>query len=149
MNDDLKKLLKLHEGIRLRPYICPAGFHTIGVGHNFDANPLPESIGLYLKSHGCITEEMADQLLELDIAVARRGCEKLFPEFPEYSQARQNALIDMMFNMGFGTMKTFKTTIALIWDKRWKDAAENLEKSKWYRQVGNRAKTICRMLWEG
>jgi len=80
--------------------------------------------------------------------VARRGCEKLFPQFPEYSQARQNALIDMMFNMGFGTMKTFKTTIALIWDERWKDAAENLEKSKWYRQVGNRAKTICRMLRE-
>ena len=26
-------LIKKHEGVRLRPYICPSGLHTVGIGH--------------------------------------------------------------------------------------------------------------------
>jgi len=146
---NLKEQLKRHEGYKLKPYKCPAGFRTIGAGHNYDANPLPEGMAEYLDDHGRITDEMADQLLERDIAAARSGCEKLYPRFKEFSEARQNALIDMMFNMGYRTLRSFKITNLLINSNNWTGAADNLVKTKWYRQVKGRAKTVCSMLREG
>jgi len=146
---NLKEQLKLHEGYKLKPYTCPAGFRTIGVGHNYDANPLPEAIAQHLDACGSITGEMADQLLGQDIAAARRNCEKLYPRFKEFSEVRQSALIDMMFNMGYRTMRSFKTTNLLINSNNWRGAADNLVKTKWYRQVKGRAKTVCAMLREG
>ena len=32
--------LVLHEGLRLEPYICPAGYWTIGVGRNLESKGL-------------------------------------------------------------------------------------------------------------
>jgi len=38
------KLIKHHEGVRSKPYRCPAGLWTVGVGHLIgDGKSLPES----------------------------------------------------------------------------------------------------------
>lgn len=38
-NEAVQRLC-LHEGIRLQPYRCPAGYLTIGVGRNLETNQL-------------------------------------------------------------------------------------------------------------
>lgn len=38
LNEAVQRLC-LHEGIRLQPYRCPAGYLTIGVGRNLETNP--------------------------------------------------------------------------------------------------------------
>jgi lysozyme len=144
--ESLKEQLRLHEGYKLKPYKCPAGFNTIGIGHNYDANPLPPDIAAYLAAHGRITDEMADRLLEADIAAATADCRKLYPGFDGFPQVKRYALIDMMFNMGLGTLRKFTTTNLFINSGRWIEASENLKKTAWYKQVGKRAKTVCRML---
>jgi len=144
----IREQLKQHEGLRLRPYRCPAGRLTIGYGHNCEANPLPEHIGQYLAEHGCITEKMADELLDRDIFNAVKDCRKLYPAFDAFLPPKQNALIDMIFNLGYSGLRKFTTTNLFINAGRWRDAAENLKRTKWYGQVGNRAKTICKMLTE-
>ena len=149
MNQKLVDMLKLHEGYRLKPYKCTAGKNTIGVGHNYDANPLPAEIALYLKSNGQITDEMAMWLLEKDVQTAILDCERIYPLFKTFSENRQNALIDLMFNLGIGTMITFKGTLQRVNAGLWDEAARRLEGSAYYQQVGNRAKEICRLLREG
>ena len=33
VSDKAIKMIKHHEGVRQRPYRCPAKLHTVGVGH--------------------------------------------------------------------------------------------------------------------
>jgi len=42
---NIKKIadqLILHEGLRLKPYHCPAGKHTIGIGRNLEDKGITE-----------------------------------------------------------------------------------------------------------
>jgi lysozyme len=136
MNENLRTMLIRHEGYRLIPYLCTAGFQTIGVGHNCDANPLPEDIHLQMSLYGFISEGMVEQLLEMDVEIAEKSCRKLYPAFDEFTQDRQDALIDLMFNMGERGLKAFKNTNKAINEGRWVDAANGIRKSLYWKQLG-------------
>jgi lysozyme len=145
----LPEMIKRHEGLRLKPYRCPAGKLTIGVGWNIDANPLPPDIRDHLKKHGAITGEMAERLLTISIGRAAHACRVLYPDFSMFLPKRQDALIDLMFNMGPGTLKRFVTTNQAINQGRWEDAANGLQASKWFTQVGARGPEIVDMIRTG
>lgn len=145
----LRELLIKHEGWRNKPYLCSAGFWTIGVGHNFDANPLPKDMADYLEQNGRITDEMVEQLLRDDIQVAISDCKRLYPEFDSFSENRRNALVDFLFNVGYKTAKTFVRTNNAVNSADWTLAAAYMAHSLWYAQVGSRAITITSMISEG
>ena len=149
MLEDLKKLLIKHEGYKKEPYRCSANKLSVGVGHNVDANGLPEDIQAYLDENGFITDEMIDLLLETDISIAAADCRELYPNFDLFSDNRQMALIDFLFNVGRSTASSFKNTNRAINEERWSDAADNFTKSLWYKQVKNRAVTIVSMIRKG
>ena len=158
----LKDLITEFEGDELKPYICPAGFNSIGRGYNFDANPLPEDIKAYLDAHGEITQEMSDRLLkisskkaemDLDAALAvpiifngekayRMPPGSIFPN-------RYIALTSVMFNVGPAGFRKFKKMIKAVQDGDWSKAADELLNSKRTKQVGERAEIEARMLREG
>jgi len=146
MNEKLKDLLVKHEGIRFKPYKCSAGFNTIGIGHNYDANPLPEDIREYLDEHGEITPEMVDRLLSADIAISLGACKRLYPDFDGFTETRQIALLDFIFNIGEGTARKFQVTNRAINQGRWDDAAKGLMNSRWFKQVGRRGPEIVAMI---
>ena len=96
-------LLEKHEGRKHKPYRCTGGKRTIGIGHNFDDNPLPQHIADYLKKNGQITDDMVDELLETDILHATADCCVLFPGFDSFSERRKMALVDFVFQLFFIT----------------------------------------------
>ena len=145
----IKELLTLHEGRKNKPYKCPAGKNTIGVGRNFDDNPLPPDIADYLKKNGQITDEMIDQLLETDIRHVTADCKVLFPSWDSFSPARQMAFIDFVFNVGFGGARKFVHMIAVANTGRWDDVVKELKDSRWAGQVPNRAKDLISMIEDG
>jgi len=147
--DGLASLIRKHEGLSLKPYLCPANKATIGIGHNYDANPLPDVVAHHLDVFGCITPEMADQLLEEDIIIASDNCHKLYRDFDKFSERRRWALIDFVFNVGLTTAKSFYNTNRAINREDWEAAAQGFEKSLWYRQVNHRAVEIVSMIREG
>ena len=130
----LKNQLILHEGLKLEPYECTAGKLTIGVGRNI------EDIG--------ITEDEARYLLDNDIL---RVCDELdrnLPWWRDLSDARQRVLVDMVFNLGISRFMQFQNTIAAIESGDYETAAGEMLDSRWANQVGNRAKTLSRMMRE-
>lgn len=145
----LKALLKKHEGVRHCPYHCSAGAKTIGVGHNYEANPLPPDIADFLKENRWITDKMIDRLLEADIRQSTADCRVLFPDWDNFSDRRQAALVDFVFNLGFRRASRFAKAVAAINTGRWEDAAEHMRDSAWAEQVKGRAKTITAMIEEG
>jgi lysozyme len=130
MIDQLKAELRQDEGVRAFPYddsngktinLSSGGNVTIGVGHNLSAAPLPEPV--------------IDWLLSNDITAAMQIALRLFPDLETWSQNRQCAICNLIFNIGEKGFIGFKNTIRAIREQRWDGAADNLMLSKWYQQI--------------
>jgi len=146
--DLLREMLIRHEGLRLRPYKDTRDLWTIGVGWNMK-NELPEDIKACLNLTGSITQDMADRLLNISIDMAVRQCRAIFTNFDKFSDNRQAALADWIFNVGAGTAMKFKKMISAIVQGEWERAADELQDSKWFSQVGVRGPELCGMIRNG
>jgi lysozyme len=135
MNDELIKMIKRHEGFRSKPYRCTAKKLTIGYGRNLD------DVG--------ISEQEAEFLLSKDIKHSIDILIRIFPDFYAYTENRQNALIDMMFNLGANRFLLFRKMIIAIKKDDWEGAANEAKDSEWHKQVGYRALEIEHLLKEG
>ena len=145
----IPEFISKHEGRRKKPYKCTAGKNTIGVGWNYDDNPLPSYIADYLKKHGEITDEMVDYLLQISISTAKADCHTLFPDFDNFSENRRMALTDFVFQLGLIRASYFVNSIAMINTGRWEEAAENMLKSNWAKQTPKRAAEVTNLIEVG
>jgi len=138
---NVSDLVKKHEGLRLTPYQCTEGFWTIGYGHNLDAHgePVPE----------IITLAQAEDLFEMDLAVAVVQCEDLFPNWADIDEVRQAVLIDMCFNLGKQRLWKFFRMREAIGSRDWGQAAIQMEHSAWAWQTGHRAQEDIEMMRSG
>jgi len=128
----LKDQLILHEGLKLKPYKCTAGKLTIGVGRNI------EDIG--------ITEGEARALLDNDILRVAQELDNGLPWWRDLSDVRQRVLLDMAFNLGTPTLMKFKNTLGLIEAGDFVGASEEMLRSRWAEQVGQRALTLSKAM---
>jgi lysozyme len=101
--------IKKDEGVRLRPYRCPALLWTVGVGHVIDPNhirvKLDERKGLSIPDGWDRVLSMAevDDILAKDLATFERGVLRLCPE--GLTQGRFDALVSFSFNVGLGNLQ--------------------------------------------
>ena len=129
--------LKRHEGVRTHAYQCTANMTTVGVGRNID-----EDGGL-----GLSIDEI-EFLLENDI----RRCKQeliLLPWFTEIDSVRQDALVNMCFNLGFTRLMGFKNALTAMSVGDYDKAADEFMDSRWAKQVGSRADEVCEMIRSG
>lgn len=127
--------LKMHEGIKLKPYKCTAGKLTIGYGRN-------------LVDRG-ITHDEAEFLLFNDIHSVCLELKKELPWFESLDDVRQRVLLDMAFNLGINGLLKFKVTLQNIADGKYEKAAANMLASKWAIQVGQRSSRLSTMMGTG
>jgi lysozyme len=142
----IQDMIRKHEGLRLTPYYCPAGQRTIGYGWNIDAHELPSDIASCLRINGAITQDMADRLLNISITVATEDCKAIYPGFEKFSDARRDALVDFVFNVGSSVALRFKKMRAAIAAGEWDSAADEMIFSDWFKQVGRRGPEIVGMV---
>lgn len=128
-------IVRLNEGLRLKPYHCTAGKLTIGYGRNL------EDVG--------ITAEEAEMLLYNDLAAADRDLKRALPWVASLDAARQEALLDMAFNLGISRLLRFKKMLAALQEKDWEGAANQCLDSTYARQVGARAHRNAHALKHG
>jgi lysozyme len=136
---NLEEQLIRHEGLRLKPYRCPAGKLTIGVGRN-------------IEDRG-ITRGEALVMLKNDIAGASADVDSLLDEFGirkwELNQAQLDALTNMAFNLGQKRLSGFKKMFAAIKDGNFDLAAAEILNSKYARDVGQRAVELANQMSSG
>jgi lysozyme len=102
-------LIKKFEGVRSRPYRCPAGLWTVGVGHLIgDGKQLPDS---YNRS---FTENEIDAILRKDLARFERGVVMQFPMSYRFTQGMFDALVSFSFNLGLGALQRSTVRSALL-----------------------------------
>ena len=153
--------LKLHEGLRLKPYKCSAGKWTIGVGHNYQDTGLPD----WLKHETLIignnisewtdrlskafTSDMAERLLNEDVAKYESQIIKKMPKYEKLDAVRKKVVLDMTFNMGVGWIDKFENTVTMINVGDYIGAANGMMNSAWAKQVGKRAQRLANMMRTG
>ena len=103
-------MIKHHEGLRTKPYRCPALLWTVGVGHVIDPThaavryeerknlPIPAGWDRVL-SPGEV-----DALLAQDLAKFERGVARLCPAALN-SQGIFDSLVSFSFNVGLGNLQ--------------------------------------------
>jgi lysozyme len=104
------KMISHHEGIRLKPYRCPARLWTIGVGHVIEANhakvPFEDRNNLAIPEgwNRTFTMEEVNAILAKDLERFERGVLKYCPSAIA-NQSRMDALVSFSFNLGLGTLQ--------------------------------------------
>ena len=151
--EKLKAELVKHEGKRNHVYKDTEGHPTIGVGFNLDrgdAKTKIEALGLDYAKVKAGTQDLTDaqvyQLLDGDMDTAIVDSKSVFPKFADLSDVRQRVIADMMFNLGKSKFLGFKKMIEAVNAGDFAKAADEMKDSAWYRQVGQRGKTLEKML---
>lgn len=98
VSDECIKMIKHHEGVRLKPYQDPIGLWTVGVGHLIgDGKTLP------IEWFRTLTIDEVDELLKSDLRKFERGVLRLCPN--HLTQSRFDALVSFAFNVGLGNLQ--------------------------------------------
>ena len=97
------------------PYVCPAGFWTIGYGHLCDPK------------HPPITEAEAEVYLALDLQSALAATLRFCPVLATEPEERLAAIVDFTINLGAGRLQT-STLRRRINQRDWTSAASELRR---------------------
>lgn len=121
------QMIKHHEGVRVKPYRCPALLWTCGVGHVIDQNhikvPFNDRKNLPIPDGWDRVLSMAevDDILAKDLVTFERGVLRLCPS--GLTQGRFDALVSFSFNVGLGNLQ--RSTIRMKHNRgEFKEAAE-------------------------
>lgn len=126
--------LKIHEGYREKPYKCTAGKMTIGYGTNLDAG---------------IDEAEAEFLLAYRMKKIISEIKKALPWVESLDTARAWVLYNMGYNLGTAGLLAFKNTLKSVESGDYKKASKQMQDSTWFKQVGGRARELCKQMESG
>jgi lysozyme len=129
------------EGYREHAYKDSLGYWTIGIGHFLGSDNKWASLNWFPKQ--IFVTFLAD------VAAAEQVARSLYPHFDSLSDARQRAVINMSFNMGYGTLVKFVNSNRLFNEGKFAEAADNFMKSKWAAQVEKRARYVTELIRNG
>lgn len=104
-----------HDPNRAYPYICPAGYPTIGYGH------------LCKPDHPPITEAEAEIYLAQDLQAALAATLRYCPVLATEPENRLAAIVDFTFNLGAGRLQT-STLRRRVNQRDWTTAAAELRR---------------------
>jgi lysozyme len=131
----LERQLSIDEGRRALVYTDTVGKITGGIGRNLTDRPFfDDEIALMLKN---------------DIALVQRELDQRLPWWREMTDARQNVLANMCFNLGINRLMGFGKTLTHMRVGEYEAAAVEMLDSKWAKQVGARAVRLAALMREG
>lgn len=109
VSDYALKAIKHHESVRNKPYLCPAGLWTVGVGHVLYTSqarlPVAQrgSVSLRIEDFRIFSKEEIDAILAADLQRFERGVLRYCPAIA--TQGQFDALVSFSFNVGLGTLQ--------------------------------------------
>lgn len=127
--------LAIDEGRRKLVYTDTVGKLTAGVGRNITDRPF--------------SDDEIDLMLKNDIDMVERQLDRAIPWWRKLDEVRQTVLANMAFNMGVPKLLGFSMTLDLVHAGRYDAAAQEMLRSKWAAQVGERALRLSAMMRRG
>lgn len=110
VSDAAIRMVKHHEGVRLRPYRCPALLWTTAVGHVIDPSHAAvkyedrKNLPIPAGWDRSLTMDEVDAILAQDLGRFERGVARLCPAAVNH-QGQFDALVSFAFNVGLGNLQ--------------------------------------------
>lgn len=134
--------LKADEGLKLQAYPDPKSGGspwTIGYGHT----------GLNVHPGLTWTQAQAEQALGEDVASVKADLDRFYGWWRGLSDIRQDALVNMTFNLGIGGLRSFKNMLWALRRQDFQTAAQEMLNSEWAREVPRRAARLAEQMKTG
>ena len=138
----IKEDLIRHEGYIREIYLDSEGYETFGVGHLVTELDVEHTWPVGTP----VTDERILAVFEEDFLDALEDAESLVDGLYNHPDAVIRVLVNMAFNLGRTRLRQFKNMLAAIEARDYKKAADEMEDSKWYRQVGRRSKELVNIM---
>jgi len=109
VSDKVIHMIKHHEGVRTKPYQCPALLWTVGVGHGIDPHhakvPMADRKQLPIPNgwDRVLSMDEVNDILKKDLDRFEKGVLRLCPG--KLTQGQFDALVSFSFNVGLGNLQ--------------------------------------------
>jgi len=154
--DIIKEIIsrvKQHEGVKSKKYIDSRGIPTVGVGFNLkrkDADQKLKSVGAnptkVKQGKQALNNKQIETLLIGDLKNSKEAANRIVGNLAQHPSGVQGVLVEMIFNLGAQGVSEFKNFLSAVKSKNYKQAAKEMLKSAWSKQVGNRAQTLSKIV---
>lgn len=141
----LTDYIALSEGRENKVYLDTKKIETIGIGFNLTRNGARAAVtgvgadfDRIFKGLDTLTDEQIDKLFLPDVDASIAGARRVVKSFDKLNLARQIVVVDMVFNNGEAGFKAFAKTLDAIEKADFEKAADEMQKAKWFKQVGDR-----------
>ena len=133
--DRLREELKIDEGCKYEIYLDHLGLPTAGIGHLLTGKD-----DEYNKPIGTVvSEKRVTEWFDQDIQMTMSDCKKVYDDWDALPEEVKLIMANMMFNLGYPRFCKFKKMIQAVKDGNWIEAGNQMQDSRWYKQVTNRA----------
>jgi lysozyme len=121
------ELIKSFEGLKLKPYLCPAQIATIGFGNTY----YPDGKKVKL-TDPAITIDKAEELLKFILVTYEKAVDSFCRD--DISQSQFDALVSFAYNVGTGNLQ--KSTLIKKVNANPQDPTIRAEFMKWNKAAG-------------
>jgi lysozyme len=121
------ELIKSFEGLKLKPYLCPASIPTLGYGNTY----YPDGTKVKL-TDPAITQEKAEELLKFLVVAYEKAVDSFCRD--DISQSQFDALTSFAYNVGTGNLQ--KSTLIKKVNANPQDPTIRAEFMKWNKAAG-------------
>jgi len=143
MGNWIMDMIAGNEGARTRPYKDSLGLWTVGVGHLIgNGKTLPPEMNREF------SKQEITEMFKKDYGVHAAAAARI-PGFDKMNEKGKAGLIDLTFNMGPAWYKKWPNTVKALEAGDAEGAANGLEHSLWYKQVGKRAARTVDLIRHG
>jgi len=148
-------MIRRHEGLRTRVYRDSRGNRTIGIGFNLEnrgARREIESVGAnyeeILSGRARLNERQVEALFRRDVEEARQTARSFLGRrnYDRLDERAKDIITDMAFNLGPSRLNRFRRLRRALIRRDYLRAADEMEDSRWYGQVGNRSRELVRRM---
>ena len=143
--DAIEQHIEEREGREPTAYMDSAGHPTVGVGFNLDRADARDKITAFgldydkvRSGEQSLTDAQIDTLFASDVDQAISDARDLVSNFDTIPDDKQTVVTDMVFNLGADGFSQFANTIDAIEHEDWGRAADEMQDSAWFEQVGDR-----------
>ena len=133
--DRLREELKIDEGCKYEIYLDHLGLPTAGIGHLLTGKDDEYDIPIGT----VVSEERVTEWFDQDIQMTMSDCKKVYDDWDALPEEVKLIMANMMFNLGYPRFCKFKKMIQAVKDGNWIEAGNQMQDSRWYKQVTNRA----------
>lgn len=154
----LPQHIKQNEGLRYNAYMDTPNNRSVGYGFNMQSGIAKDvwkragiraSFDDVFNGRDGITPQEAEALGQASFQIAAEDAMRIFPDIMDYTPARQEAILDLSYQLGAPRLSEFKSTIAAAKQGKWTTAANHLLKSEYAKQTPKRARQVARAFING